>query len=119
MGGATENGQVWQMIEDTIEKKVFVTGASGRLGRAVLKMLPDAIPLVRNAAGLPHEVVTDFSSENLKPILMRAKAIIHLAGSLDFNDKEKLWQGNVELTRRIVEASPPTCRISLSRSISV
>ena len=107
------------MIEDTIEKKVFISDASGRLGRAVLKTLPDAIPLVRTAAGLPNEVVTDFSLESLKPILERAKAVVHLAGSLDFNDKETLWQGNAELTRRIAQACPPTCKIILASSISV
>jgi len=107
------------MIDDPIERKVFISGASGRLGRAVLKLLPDAIPLVRSAAGLQNEVATDFSSESLKPILAHAKAIIHLAGSLDFNDKEKLWEGNVELTRRIAEACPPGCKIIFTSSISV
>ena len=41
--------------------KVYITGATGRLGSAVLARLPDAIPLVRKPSGLKNEIVTKLS----------------------------------------------------------
>ncbi len=99
--------------------KVFVTGASGRLGRAVMARLPDAIPLVREPSGLKGEVVTDFSTDQLKGIFMGAGAVIHLAGSVDTTDRKALHDSNVNLTWRIVDAIPKGCKIIFSSSISV
>ncbi|MFH1260520.1 MAG: NAD(P)-dependent oxidoreductase [Candidatus Micrarchaeota archaeon] len=99
--------------------EIYITGASGRLGREVLKLIPDAIPLVRNNCNIKTSIVTDFSSDQLKKILKNADMVIHLAGSRDFLDKKKAWEGNVELTRRIVEAMPKTAKIIYSSSISV
>lgn len=101
------------------EKKIFITGASGRLGRAVLKKLPEAIPLVRRPYGLPNEKTTDFSIPELKTFFQKAKVIIHLAGSLAFTRKKLLWDINVGLTKKIVEAAPPDCKIIFASSISV
>lgn len=99
--------------------RVFVTGASGRLGRAVMAMLPDAIPLVREPGGLKGEVVTDFSTDQLKGILAGAKAVVHLAGSVDTTDKRTLHDSNISLTWRIVDALPKGCRVVFASSISV
>ena len=98
--------------------KVYITGASGRLGRVILSKCK-AIPIVRKMRGLSGEIVSDFSTEELKKILKDADAIIHLAGSRDFLDQKKAWEGNVELSRRIVDASPKTAKIIFSSSISV
>ncbi|MDD5172398.1 MAG: NAD-dependent epimerase/dehydratase family protein [Candidatus ainarchaeum sp.] len=99
--------------------KVYVTGASGRLGRAVMARLPDAIPLVREPSGMKNEIVTDFSTDQLKGIFMGAKAVIHLAGSVETTDKKALHDSNVNLTWRIVDALPKGCKIIFSSSISV
>lgn len=98
--------------------KTYITGASGKLGRHVLKLV-DAVPLVRNAKGLPGEVVTDFSAESLRRILKDADCIIHLAGSMRFWDEGEMHKTNVELTKRIVENSPEGCKVVLASSISV
>jgi nucleoside-diphosphate-sugar epimerase len=98
--------------------KVYLTGASGRLGSAVLSKI-DAIPLVRRPSGLKGEVVTDFSIDQLRGILGDARAVIHLAGSLDTLEGKKLHESNVGLTWRIVNAIPDSCKIVFSSSISV
>ncbi|MEW6748569.1 MAG: NAD-dependent epimerase/dehydratase family protein [Candidatus Micrarchaeota archaeon] len=98
--------------------KIYITGATGRLGRAVLERI-DATALVRKPSGLKRGVVTDFSVGQLKSILKDADVIIHLAGSVDTWDARKLREGNVELTRRILEAAPERCRIVFASSISV
>jgi len=107
------------MINSAPGKKVYVSGASGRLGRSVLKMLPEAIPLVRRPYGLPKEKMTDFSQSDLKEMLKDAKAILHLAGSMSFDSRKVLWQANYELTKTIVDCAPPDCRIVFASSISV
>ena len=66
--------------------KVYITGANGRIGSAVLARLGDAIPLVRHASGLKNEIVTDFSEDGLREILKDATAIVHLAGSVMTSD---------------------------------
>jgi dihydroflavonol-4-reductase len=98
--------------------KVYVTGATGRLGGAVLART-GAVPLVRKPSGLKNEIVTDFSIAGLKRILADASCIIHIAGSVDTIDRGKLQEANVELTRRIVAAVPAGCRIVFSGSVSV
>jgi len=99
--------------------KIYITGASGRLGRELLGLIPDAIPLVRKKCNIKNSIVTDFSSDQLKKTLKNADVVIHLAGSRDFLDQKKAWEGNVELTRRIVEAMPKTAKIIYSSSISL
>jgi farnesol dehydrogenase len=98
--------------------KVYLTGATGRLGREVLRETK-AIPVVRKKSGLEKEIVSDFSLESLKGIFRDADAVIHLAGSRDFLDQKKAWEGNVELTRRVVEATPEKAKVIFSSSISV
>jgi len=98
--------------------KTYITGASGRLGGAVLKKI-DAIPLSRRASGLKEEIVTDFSKEDLQKILKDAETIVHIAGSINTLEKEKMWKANVDVTRNIVEAAPEDARIVFAGSISV
>jgi dihydroflavonol-4-reductase len=99
--------------------KIYVTGANGRLGRRVLRLIPNAIPLVRRKTGLFHERITDFSVENLEDILKGARAVIHLAGSTDFTNEKELRRTNVALTARIDMAAAPKTKIVLASSISV
>ncbi|MCP4646895.1 MAG: NAD(P)-dependent oxidoreductase [bacterium] len=98
--------------------KVYITGATGRLGRSVLEQV-EAIPLVRKKSGLPNEIVTNFSESSLKKLLKDATHIIHLAGSVRTWDKKALQEANVELTRRIVDSSQPNCHIIFAGSITV
>jgi nucleoside-diphosphate-sugar epimerase len=97
---------------------VYLTGATGRLGREVLRRV-DATPLVRKDSGFEGQIVTDFSERELKGILNDADVIIHIAGSIDTLDKQKLQEANVGLTRRIVASAPKKCRIIFAGSVSV
>jgi dihydroflavonol-4-reductase len=98
--------------------KVYIIGASGRLGRAIISKI-DAVPVVRRQSGLAGEVVSDFSPKNLKKTLSDAAVIIHAAGSTDTLDKRKMREANVDLTRTVVDAAPKGCRILFAGSISV
>ena len=99
--------------------KIYVTGASGRLGKAVLEKLPGAVPLVRSSKGLEGEIVTDFSLDHLRSVFRDARAVIHLAGSLDMGNPGELKEANSALTWRVVDAAPGDAKIIYSSSISV
>ncbi|MEW6035230.1 MAG: NAD-dependent epimerase/dehydratase family protein [Candidatus Micrarchaeota archaeon] len=99
--------------------RVYVTGASGRLGRSVLARLPDAVPLVRKASGLRGELITDFSPDSLRGILRDAKAVIHLAGLIGPADEKRMKDANVSLTWRIVDSLPRGSKAVFASSISV
>lgn len=98
--------------------RAYITGATGRLGGTVLAET-GAIPLVRKPSGLKNEIITDFSSEQLKRIFRDAACVIHIAGSVDTTEAGRMQEANVELTRRIVDALPKACRIVFSSSVSV
>lgn len=98
--------------------RTYITGATGRLGRAVLERT-GAIPLVRKPSGLADEVVTDFSETQLRAVLKDAAAIIHTAGSVDTLDGKAMYEANVGLTRRIATAAPQGTRIIFAGSVSV
>jgi len=99
--------------------KIYVTGASGRLGREVLKAIPEAVPLVRRPSGLNNEIVVDFSPDSLHYPLADASAVIHLAASRDFLDMKKAREGNVYPTWAIADAAPKSAKIIFSSSVSV
>lgn len=98
--------------------KTYITGASGRLGRSVLRWVK-AIPLVRKPSGLEGEIVTNFSPESLKKILRNADCLIHLAGSVKTYSPRELYTSNVELTKKLLDACPKRCHIVFASSISV
>lgn len=99
--------------------KIYLTGATGAIGSEILKIIPTAIPLVRKPSGLKKEIITHFTLEELAHILHDADVVLHFAGSLDFEDHKKLRETNVELTRRIVKATPEKARIIYAGSIAV
>lgn len=99
--------------------KIYIIGSSGRLGSEVFKLVPEAVPIVRNAKGLKNEIISDFSESSLKETLKDADCILHLAGSIDMENKKELWSTNFELTKKIVDSSPKRCRIVYASSISV
>jgi len=57
-------------------QKILLTGASGFIGRTLLKFLQrddyDVIPLVRTPHGLENEVVVDFNDRNFPCVLRKA-----------------------------------------------
>lgn len=99
--------------------KIYIIGSSGRLGSEVFKLVPEAIPITRKPNGTKNEIVSDFSEASLKEILKDAECILHLAGSVDMENKKELWETNFELTKRITDSSPKRCRIVYASSISV
>ncbi|MGV8084791.1 MAG: NAD-dependent epimerase/dehydratase family protein [Candidatus Bilamarchaeum sp.] len=104
---------------DSKKRKIYLTGANGRLGREILKLLPSAIPIVRNSRNIPNEVISDFSEISLKRILSEADVVIHAAGSVNTLNSNELWESNVSATKRLVSATPRNCRIIFISSISV
>lgn len=97
---------------------IYVTGANGRIGRVVLKKV-DGIALVRRSCGFKREIVTSYDTEELKKIFRDAKAVLHVAGSVRFNDRRDLWKGNVELTENVVNAIPRDAKLVFASSIAV
>lgn len=91
--------------------KVYVTGASGKLGRSVMRTIPQAI--IVNLRDENLDIL------NLRKMLSKATHVIHLAGSLKFDDKEELWRANYGLTKKLVDALPKNARIIYASSISV
>lgn len=101
-----------------VKNKVYISGASGRLGSSVLAKT-GGTPLVRKPGITKDEIVTDFSTDQLKGIFKDAKAVIHLAGSVDTLDRKALHESNVALTWRIVDSLPEDTKIIFASSISV
>lgn len=100
-------------------KKIYVTGATGKLGSEVLKEFPTSVPLVRKKSGLRKEMVTDFSEEDLQRKLKDCDVLVHVAGSTRFNSKRTLYETNVSLTKKLMAALPADSRIIFASSISV
>lgn len=82
---------------------IYITGSTGRLGSEAVKRFPNAKKIKRGDS-------LDFPN---------ATAIIHLAGSLNFNDENDLWESNVEYTRKVVAATPKNARLLYASSIAV
>ncbi|MEM3422103.1 MAG: NAD(P)-dependent oxidoreductase [Candidatus Bilamarchaeaceae archaeon] len=104
-------------------KKIFLIGANGRLGKKICQKLYEEglsfIPIVRKQSGLKNEIVCNFSIEELREILKKADVIINTAGSTKTYDKREMERGNVELVKNIVEAAPKNAKIIHASSISV
>ena len=88
--------------------KVMVTGGSGRLGRELLKVFPDAVaPAHKEMDISSYRKVADFL-ENTKPDLL-----IHAAALTSIRecekDRKKAWQVNVEGTKNMVKACLAHC----------
>jgi dihydroflavonol-4-reductase len=104
----------------TSPMKIYLTGASGHLGKEALKLLPNAVPLVRRPSGQKGEEIADFSNRAaLEKTLSDCNILIHLAGSMKFNDPAAMRQGNVELTRNLLSALPKGAKVIFASSISV
>ncbi len=99
---------------------IYLSGGSGNLGKEVLRLLPQAVPLVRRPAGLKNEIVADFNNpEGLKKLLADCTTIIHLAGSMKFHDPRAMEEGNVIMTRNLLAALPQKANVIYASSISI
>ncbi len=100
---------------------LLVTGASGRIGRALVERLAKKgeriRALVRNkesANVLPKGVevaigdITDKGS--LEKAVKGIDRVIHLAGSVDFDNQDKMMGINAEGTRNLLEACPKSLK---------
>lgn len=100
--------------------QTYITGASGKLGQEVLKLIPDAIPLVRKTSNLKNEKIMDFTNKKeLRPMLIDCNILIHLAGSMKFYDAKELYAGNVLLTKNLLSSIPKDAKVIYASSISV
>lgn len=105
------------VLEEGFVMKVAVSGATGFVGKAVLRRLSSQgdrpVPIVRVAAGLPDEVVTgDLGVARIDPAkLAGAECVIHLAARTHVINETATDAGaaymlaNVEGTRALVDAA--------------
>jgi len=103
---------------------VAVTGASGKIGRYVIRELEDRnieyVAISRSKHdGLKKEVVSNFEPYSLKDILSSVDGLIHLAGSTNTQNSRELKKANVDLTRKVMEALPDKLPIVYASSISI
>lgn len=100
--------------------KIYLTGGNGKLGQEVLKLIPNAIPVLRKPLGLKNEKIVDFTDlSDLKKKLADCEILIHLAGSMKFHDKKNLYEGNVLLTRNLLITIPKNAKVIFASSISI
>lgn len=108
------------MRSDKKKGCIYLTGGTGNLGKEMLKLLPEAVPLVRKPSGLKNEKVVDFANkEGLKNELSDCGVLIHLAGCMKFHDNKALCEGNVILTQNLLAAIPAHARVIFASSIAV
>ncbi len=110
--------------------KIFVTGANGKLARALIPALRKGNKLIltsRNAVETRQLFGNDFKIDEvdleraslsaLKRLVKDVDVIVHTAGLVDFNaSKDKLFAANAEVTRKLAETGKPIIYIS---SVSV
>ncbi|MGB9718979.1 MAG: NAD-dependent epimerase/dehydratase family protein [Candidatus Anstonellales archaeon] len=97
---------------------IYITGASGRLGRRLLDVFPKALPLSRKPILGRKGVLTNYSRSQLEKILKKNDVVLHVAGSMDFENEAELRKGNVEITENLAEALPEG-KIIYASSIAV
>lgn len=87
---------------------LLITGGTGRLGRVLRKLLPDAIAPTRAELD-----ITDYAACVSVAAVYRPKTVIHCAGFVDTAaaeiQRDLCWAANVEGTRNTVRAFQP-CR---------
>lgn len=87
---------------------ILITGGSGRLGSALRKLIPGAVPPTRDALD-----ITSGASCAAAAVAFRPKIVIHCAAFVDSASAEAerhlCWQTNVIGTRNVIRAFQP-CR---------
>jgi UDP-glucose 4-epimerase len=96
--------------------KIVVIGATGNLGTSTLRALsrepvmPEVVAIARRKAEIvvPRTtfVQADITQDDLVPLLHGADAVIHLAWLIQpVRERDRLYQGNIEGSRRVFEAA--------------
>lgn len=80
--------------ENWMTGPVAITGADGHVGRSVQSRLAD----------LPNPVRTLGRSDDWTPAIADAKAVIHLAGTLQTKGPNTYQAANIETTKRVLDA---------------
>jgi len=88
--------------------KVMITGGSGRLGRELLKLFPDATAPNHKKMDISSDWNVDCFLEDTKPDLLIHTAALTSVRECE-KDKKKAWQVNVEGTRNLVKACLTHC----------
>ncbi len=95
----------------SLKKRVLITGASGFVGRSIMRKLAhtdwEVIPSVRRSTGFKNEVIIDFCDPNFCMMinsLPKVDAIIHLGAKVGWGDisKHDLFVPNVLATAELV-----------------
>jgi dTDP-4-dehydrorhamnose reductase len=91
------------MINKNESKKVMITGSTGKLGKELLKLFPDALTPKRNEMDITNKNTIYYFIEKNKPDIT-----VHLAALTSVRDcetnKELAWKANVEGTYYLVDA---------------
>ena len=88
-----------------MNKKILVTGGSGMLGKAMQKVLPNAVYLSSKDADLTNSAATDAIFNKHKPDL-----VLHLAGRVggikaNMNNLGKFYYDNIQINTNVLESS--------------
>jgi len=87
--------------------KVFVTGSTGKLGKELVKVLPNAlVPAHKELDITEKEAVFSFVEKNKPTIIIHCAALTGIRQCED--DKETAWRVNVEGTENLVNACEKT-----------
>lgn len=86
-----------------MEPKLLITGSTGKLGKELVKVFPNALaPPHKSLDITDKEVVTNFVSKSKPDIIIHCAALTGIRECE--NDKEKAWRTNVEGTENLVKA---------------
>jgi len=97
------------MVKTTMALKVFITGSTGKLGRELVKVFPDALAPTREENDITDgKAVFEHIDKHRPNILIHCAALTGVRECED--NKETAWRVNVEGTKNLAEACEKAVR---------